>query len=212
MVVGSDSPTFVLYESNRAIWKAPDEDGFVFMTAVLTDEESDNLQSMADSLIEFDEHIGLTDWTDQPTQEIYFRLHNRLIRRSLYGSLRFPQGEMGVRQSAPEPFLELFDALVDFESANAESWTPDYLEVMIWPYEYAPDESIGWPEDWPDTEAPTTMRRGDSYSIYLPYSEERRLREFLGSRKPKGAVLINSRKWAAAVRTPLPHEIDFGEN
>jgi hypothetical protein len=102
--------------------------------------------------------------------------------------------------------------LADFDRTDAESWTPDYLEVMIWPYEYAPDESIEWPADWPNIDSPSTTRRGDSHSLYVPYSEQARLFDFLKSRKAKGAVLINDRKWSAAVRTPLPHEIDFGEN
>ena len=78
MVVGSDTPTFVLYESNRAIWKAGVEDGPVFLTTVLTDEESLGLQSMAGALLALDEYLDLSDWTDQPSQEIYFRSSGEL--------------------------------------------------------------------------------------------------------------------------------------
>jgi len=216
MVVGSDSPTFVLYDSNRAIWRANGEDGPEFRTDVLTDEEANDLQSMADALLNLDEYISLSDWTDQPTQEIYFWSSNGLAQRTLYGSLRSSQGttqgESKVRQVAPEPFLNLFDALANFNRTNAESWTPEYVEVMIWPYDYAPDESIEWPADWPDIYSPTTIRRGDSYSLYVPYSEKPKLTEFLKSRNAKGAVLISEHKWAAAIRTPLPHEVDFGKN
>jgi hypothetical protein len=48
-------------------------------------------------------------------------------------------------------------------------WLPRHVEVMFWPYEYAPDEAIIWPRDWPGLRSKGTKTRGEgSYSVYLP--------------------------------------------
>jgi hypothetical protein len=80
---------------------------------------------------------------------------------------------------------------------------------MIWAYDYAPEKSIVWPEKWPDINSNSTRKRGDSYSIYLPYSEKGNYKEFIATRSEKGAVEINGKKWAVSTRIPFPHEIAF---
>ena len=103
--------------------------------------------------------------------------------------------------------IEVYDYLTSFSHKGAVPWTPAYLEVMIWPYEHAVDKPAVWHKNWPDTQSSSTIKRGDSYSIFLPYSEKREFLEFMKTRKAKGAVLINGKKWAIATRIPFPHEI-----
>jgi hypothetical protein len=77
---------------------------------------------------------------------------------------------------------------------------------MIWAYDYAPDVSIHWPKDWPGIDSPSTLKRRDAYSIFLPGAEIPRLRDFLKTQKEKGAVEIGGKKWAVSVRNAFPSE------
>ena len=121
---------------------------------------------------------------------------------SVYGSLDDRQ----VTSRLPAPVAEAFSTIRAFESARSEPWLPAQIEVMIWPYEYAPEPSIHWNEEWPDLSAPSTIQRGNSYSLFLPSSELGTLESFLDQRNSKGAIQINGRKWAASYRIPFPRE------
>ncbi|MBN2353572.1 MAG: hypothetical protein JXD23_13445 [Spirochaetales bacterium] len=84
---------------------------------------------------------------------------------------------------------------------KGEVWRPQYIEVMAWPYDYAPEESVFWPKDWPDLNSPYTVKRHeDSYSIYLEYDLLDDLVILLRSEKPKGAVVMNGKKFAVDYR------------
>jgi hypothetical protein len=77
---------------------------------------------------------------------------------------------------------------------------------MIWPYDYAPEPSIAWPKRWPGLDAPTTLKRAESFSLFVPSAEFESLHAFLAGRQEKGAVEIGGKKWAASLRLPFPHE------
>lgn len=59
---------------------------------------------------------------------------------------------------------------------------------------------------WPDLSSPTTRKRGESYSIFVPSSELSNLRPFLATGMEGGAVEIGGKKWSASIRMPFPHE------
>ncbi|MBO9622650.1 MAG: hypothetical protein J7500_08050 [Sphingomonas sp.] len=142
------------------------------------------------------------DATDQPGNDLLIYDRDTPFYISVYGSLE----NQSVRLKLPEAVVVSFDRLIKFSSSNARAWLPSVVEVMVWPYEYAPDRSIFWPERWPGLKAPTTRKDGDSYSIFLPSSELPALKAFLATRKEKGAVEIDGHKWAASIRLPFPHE------
>ena len=77
---------------------------------------------------------------------------------------------------------------------------------MIWPYEYAPEASIVWPKNWPGLHDVSTVKRGDSYSIFVPSADYAAVRHFLDTEKEKGAVEIGGKKWAVSIRMPFPGE------
>ena len=90
--------------------------------------------------------------------------------------------------------------------SDSQEWTPHYLEVMVWPYEYAPDTSIVWPKDWPGLNSKRSFKREDSYSIFLDGSVLPELQKFLRKEKEKGAVEIDGKKWAVSFRSVFPSE------
>lgn len=205
MVVGSDSPVFVLYESGAVIYRDEKEGEQGGYKAVQLENGSveNFMRNQLEPLKELKDDYTLTNWTDQTTQEFFFSENEKSRKIFVYGSLK----NEDVREKAPEPLLTLYDSLASFKREDVENWTPEYYEVMIWPYEYAPDESAIWPEKWPDINSGSTQKRRDSYSIYLPFEEREALIDFMGTIKEKGAVLMNDKKWALSVRTPFPHEL-----
>lgn len=201
MVVGSDSPTFILYEDGTAIFWDAKQKQYQYTqldnTGVVKEMgELGNLGSL-------ESDYSLSNWTDQPTQVISFKLGNDVKTISIYGNLR---KQKEVREKAPTLLLSKFDQFIHYSKSEAKIWKPEYLEVMIWPYEYAPEKSIIWPEKWPDINSGSARKRGDSYSIYLPYDEYENFKAFIATRNEKGAVEINGKKWAVSTRIPFPHE------
>ena len=205
MVAGSDSPVFALYESGAVIYRDEKEgEQGGYKTVQLENSSVENfVRNQLESLKELKDDYTLTNWTDQTTQEFFFSENGKSRKIYVYGSLK----DEDVREKAPESLVILYDSLTSFKHEGAENWTPEFFEVMIWPYEYAPDQSAIWPEKWPDINSGSTQKRRDAYSLYLPFEEREALIDFMGTIQEKGAVLMNDKKWAISVRTPFPHEL-----
>lgn len=199
MILGSESPRFALYSDGQVIYRT--QDGF--RSVRLNDAElrsiKDSLSAAYSSAISGEYHV--VNATDQPDNNLLL-YGNRPVFLSVYGSLDDEQ----VVSRLPTVVAEAFETIRSFKSARSKPWMPAQIEVMIWPYEYAPESSIRWNEDWPGLSAPSTRRRGDSYSLFLPSSELEALNNFLARRNPKGAVEIEGRKWSASYRIPFPQE------
>lgn len=201
MVVGSDSPKFALYEDGMIIQRT--DTGY--SKARLTEAELTQFleQLELDAIHRFYGRYVTSDWTDQPEQALLVYRGEKPTFVSVYGSLNEPE----VRAKVPREIVTAYDRLSAFSHSRSEAWFPEYVEVMIWPYEYAPGPSIHWPEGWPGLSDPKTERRGeDSFSIFIPSAQLAELRSFLKRRSDKGAIEIDGRKWAASTRFPFPHE------
>jgi hypothetical protein len=105
----------------------------------------------------------------------------------------------------PNEFDQAYKVLTGLHPKNSIAWIPTWAEVMIWPYEYAPDESLPWPKGWPELGSKFAVQAGDdSYSLILPGSEIDKLERFLAARREKQAILISGKKWAVAWRPITP--------
>lgn len=198
-VLGSESPRFALYSDGQAIYRT--EDGF--RSVRLSQEELSaikNSLSAVDSS-RFSGNYRVAEATDQPDNNLLL-YRSQPVFLSVYGSLDDEQ----FTSRLPSAVAEAFDTIRTFDSARSKPWNPAQIEVMIRPYEHAPEPSIHWNEGWPDLSAPSTVQRGDSYSLFLPSSELQALKHFLARRNPKGAVELDGRKWAASYRIPFPRE------
>ncbi len=72
----------------------------------------------------------------------------------------------------PAPMTAAYEKLVKFDYPGAKDWLPEEVEVMVWPYEYAPEASIIWPKDWPSFDSSHAVKRGEkSFSIFLPAAD-----------------------------------------
>jgi hypothetical protein len=106
----------------------------------------------------------------------------------------------------PEVIWDLYGYLSQADFTESRPWHSPYLEVMLWPYDYAPETSLPWPKDWPDLDSPRAFPRGNGYSIFLDGSQEHALIDFLAKRSPNGAVEISGKKWTVAWRPVFPSE------
>lgn len=195
MVIGSDSPSFVMYSDGQVIYRS--ETGY--RTVTLSPERQAEIIAEMQFGDAMSKYAG-SKATDQSTSIIILLNEGKVQGASVYGSLRRSE----VRSKVPPNIVAAYDKLHGFQDPNAIEWLPEKIEVMIWPYEYAPEASIHWPRDWPAIDDSGTVQRGDSYSIFLPSAHFDELKAFVRTRNEKGAVEIGKRKWALSWRLPLP--------
>lgn len=206
-VIGSDSPSFALYDNRRVIFKhiTPDNKA-EYRYVDLPEADYESLLSafeLNENLAELENDYDLTTSTDETTQQIYLKLSNGIKAFRIFGSLKQEED----RAKAPQEIVALFDRIVAFEASHSQKWLPDKIEVMLWPYEYAPEPSILWPTKWPDLmHAETKKREHGAYSIYIASEHLDEVKTFLSSRREKGAIEVNGKKWAASIRLPFPQE------
>jgi hypothetical protein len=200
MAIGSDSPTFALYDNGEVIYR----DASGYKSVNLSAAERDALVNSLEikSLPRTSSRYVASDATDQPTQRLFLFTNTNPILLSVYGSIN----QAKVSKEVPTSLLSAYEILLSFRSLRAKSWLPERVEVMIWPYEYAPDKSIIWPKEWPGLDDPQTIKWKDGWSIFIPSSQYQKLLSFLATRREKGAVEIGGKKWAADVRLPFPSE------
>lgn len=200
MVIGSDSPTFALYSDGTAIFRTK---AGLQSTKLDQTQQTDLVRAFDNpDLAALAGGYDAANATDQPENQLLVYGNKVPFYISVYGSL----DDESVRAKLPTAITEAFDKLRSFQASNARAWLPDQVEVMVSPYEYAPDRSIVWPQRWPHLNDPATRKRGDSYSIFIPSAELPALKAFLASGKEKAAIEIDGKKFAASVRLPFPHE------
>ncbi|MEQ1780271.1 MAG: hypothetical protein ABMA14_02845 [Hyphomonadaceae bacterium] len=200
MVMGSDSPRFALYDDGLLIFRTGASYKQTRLAAAQVKAIRDSVRVGALSC-----HIGfyeVSHSTDQPTETIFVGRGGGLAQISVYGSLK---GEEA-RKKIPGPVVEAYDRLSAYSNANAQDWLPANIEVMAWPYEYAPEPSIVWPKKWPGLRSPEAVSRGDGYSLFVPSADYNELVAFLKTQREKGAVEIEGKKWAVSLRLPFPQE------
>ena len=201
MVIGSDSPSFAMYEDGTVIYGT--EAGYKTAKLDGTNRDAFLSQLKIEELSSASGGYQASDWTDQPTTALLVYRKERPFYISVYGSLK----DKEVRSRVPDVILAAADKLHAFRAAGESDWLPDKIEVMVWPYDYAPEASINWPSHWPGLKAPDTKQRGeDSYSIFIPSNELDELKAFLKTRQAKGAVEIDGKKWSVSYRLPFSHE------
>jgi hypothetical protein len=107
---------------------------------------------------------------------------------------------------APTEFVRVQTVLSGLSYPTATPWVPEYFEIIIWPYEYAPKQRV-WPDTFPDLKDKRTIRRKrDGYSLFIEGSRKDELVDFFSRSKEKEAVVIDGKKWAVAVRPVFPSE------
>jgi hypothetical protein len=215
---GFDAPLFLAYSNGTVIFQRAREkahrSGYgtvqyagTGLDSVLAGLGMDSALFHLDTL--YDYAPGVTD------QHSFFLLIPRdtgfrLIR------VRAGWGEHGkLRADVPASFARLYYGMRGFSPVGATLWSPDSIQVAIWPYEYAPDgPPLAWPANWPSLKDPRWERHDDQFvnevwTIHLPFKDAGALDSIFALQKEKQAIGMGGRKWAMTYRWVFPDEEDW---
>lgn len=213
LTIGADMPLLALYDDGQVISRTRAPDTTTYLHTQLSDAE---LRAIKQQLVSFGDYSQLkrvydltVPATDQPHTMIYLHLEGKTFtttvdglslsetKRPAYSLFQHPD-------RLPTLLKDLYGYLIGLDFPEAQPWRPASIEVRIWPYDYAPDASMHWPEDWPGLDSPSTLKRGDSYLIFLPGAALPKLRALLRTRKARGAVEIDKKKMGRVVQVHFP--------
>ena len=206
MVIGSDVPTFALYENGQIIYKKVIKKKWKYFEVSTDSEKTQKIIKsfgITDSLMNQPDYIEASSWTDQPTNILLLNFEN-LRQISVYGNLDDKRNES--RKKTPKDFLTVYDNIKKFKDKNAKEWIPEHIEIMLTDYNHSPEKPKEWPENWPNLESESTVKRSESlYSLYLPKEHFDHFINIISDLKEKQAVEINGKKFSVSYRFPYPN-------
>jgi hypothetical protein len=217
-VINADTPRVAVYENGDVIFAKWVNDRLIYHYVSLDKDGLEKVHGRIKPVLELQELKPRYDVrpnvTDQPEAMFYFRDGDREIATSVYGLMaartklpaytELPNGSKPT--IPPDELLKLHKWLCNIDYPNSKEWIPKYVEVILWDYSYAPEASIHWPKEWPSLNSERTQKRGNSYSIFMDGSFHTNVREFLATRKGRGAVEIEGKKMSASYRFTFPGE------
>lgn len=218
LVANAESPMFAIYDDGTEICENTDpEQEATFVQRKISDPQKEVETLLGFDPLKMDKFYELSSSFDENTTVIWTpqkRIH-------IYGDWRKPPAvseddklakkidarERQMWKTLPSGIRSFLSRVERERNKPGESWLPDNIELIFWPYEYAPEESIVWPAEWPDLNSESTRKRGkDSYRVILPVKLFGDAKRFLSTRNRRGAVLINGKKMAVFGRFPFPSE------
>lgn len=206
MVIGSDSPSFALYENGQLIFKKKQGNTAKYFEVKKEKAELQNLMSslgISVALAKLPKYINASNATDQPTTTIFLNTDS-LQEISVYGRISSKKSE--ARKETPAVFLTAYDSIINFNEASATEWLPENIEILAYTYANSKEEPLSWKKEWNDIHSKTTIKRDEGlYSLYLDKKYFKDFIKFLKSLRQKQAVLINGKKYALSYRFPFPN-------
>jgi hypothetical protein len=214
MVMGADTPRIAVYEDSTIVFLKRTKSSASYHYNKLSDIELSDFKKHLNPVLQRKDTKRFYNLrpnvTDQAQSMFYVRDGEREFVTRVYGlyvsGTKPPSYSTREKNMVPEELFELHRYLSSVEYSDSTEWIPKYLEVMIWPYDYAPERSIIWPKEWPGLDSERSKKRGDSYSIFLDGKMLPELQKFLRTKKERGAVEIGGKKWAISYRGIFPGE------
>jgi len=213
-VIGSDVPSVALYSDGLLVYRDTTITNNLPFRAIRLRERE--LRTLCESIGPTEDfrklhpYFALANAFDLPSTKIYLSDGKTHKMVSVYGS-HIRNGHLEVCSSdtnvvAPNEFIRVQTILTGLSYHDAQPWIPEYFEIMIWPYNYAPSKR-DWPAAFPDLKDRLTVRRKKgAYSLFIQGSRKAELAEFFSKSAEKEAVVIDSKKWAVSVRPVFPRE------
>ena len=206
MVIGSDVPSFALYENGQIIYKKTSDNNTEYYEVQNNREKTQQIIKsfgITDSLMKQKDFISASNWTDQPTNILILNF-DTLRQISVYGNLREKNSED--RKNTPKNYLTVYDNILEFNDKSAKKWLPETFEVMATDFSYSKEQPLNWKIEWNDLNSSSTVKRSeDLYSIYLDKKYYNDFIELLKNIKQKQAVEINGKKFSLSYRLPFPN-------
>lgn len=198
-VIGSDSPSFALYDNGLVVYRQAD--GFYYSTMLEVPPDGDLLGQfgVGADYMALGEYYDTVAKTDQPSIGMHVWRDGALKTVWVYGDVRV---DPEARAETPPAFLSVFDRVVEFADETATPWLPDQLEIMLWPYETS--DAADWPSEWSSLSGESTIvRYADQYSVFIPSSF---FDDYMALHEEADAVRLAGATWAFALRFPFPAE------
>jgi len=205
MVVGSDSPSFALYDNGTVIFRNKKGE---LLSAKMGPDEIKKL-TPDEAFFKLENRYDATRWTDQPMNTVWTWQNGQKKGVTVYGDLR---EDKEARAGAPKEFLALYDRLIAYNNPGGSKWMSEKIEVMVWPFEYSKDTPIPWPKGWPDLNDPAARHGADLHAIPLDSKHYNDLINLIKKMKPTQAILMGGKKWAISFRIPFPKEALWMKN
>jgi hypothetical protein len=205
-VTGYETPAFAFYTDGTVIYSKQESIEKINYFSVKLD--STQLSTLVNELNlselqTLEEFYNVSsDPADQQNNILFFYKGDSLKASRVYGDL---VNDMGARELTPKSFLRVYDKITNIDLENSKIWMPQYIELVITPYESTKDPK-DWPDDFPDLESPNTVRHGDLYSLYIDISKYEKFKILQNDRKKGHGFLISDKKWKVTVRYPFPEE------
>ena len=207
MVMGSDIPSFALYENGQIIYKQVENKQLKIYEVTLGKSELEYViksLDITDGIYKLPQYIEVSSWTDQPSNELILNIDSiKMI--SVYGNIATKDED---RKATPKQFLTVYDNIKKYKSKSAKEWLPNKIEVIFWDYAYAPNKRP-WLSGFPDLNSPATVKRGDDentmYSVYIDKKDFEEFKKYYLSMGEKQAVEINGKMMAIDYRLPFPN-------
>jgi len=204
-------PIFALYDDGMVIYFKGSPHNGKYMVAKLTDDlmskllDKVSLQKLESLETFYDSSGGGDDLSEHLM--VRQRPDGTYKRIVIYGPLGLVRTRHGAKFQLLPPILrEILEYLSTFDAWSPSVWIPDYIEVIIWPYDYFTEEDVIWPKDWPDLNDSRTLTRGDKHSLFIEKSKYKDLMSLLSSRRDGQGLRISGKAWAVTTRFPFPQE------
>lgn len=206
MAIGSDVPTFALYENGQIIYKKIVNNKWNYYEVTNDFETTQQIIKsfgITNSLMNGKEYFEVSNSTDQPTNILLLNF-DTLREISVYGNL--DKNNKEARKNTPKDFLKVFDNIKKFEDKNSKEWLADYIEILLTDYSHSPESPKKWPETWPNLNNELTVKRNDFlYSLYLPKEKFEDFIKLISDLKEKQAIEIDGKKFSVSYRLPFPN-------
>lgn len=213
MVIGADTPRVAVYDDGEVIIAKEQNQRLQYYQLTLDAPSLKTMRAQLSALLSINDlkhSYELVRATDQPEAKFYLSDKKRELVTSIYGLSNAANSLIvagdAKKAGIPSALLEFYKWLLGLDGSSGKVWTPNYVEVMLWDYSYAPQPSIKWPRDWPSLDSDRAVKRGEAYSIFLDGRLQPQLTAFLATRSEKGAVEISGKKMAADYRYTFPGE------
>ncbi len=139
----TEVPEFTLYDDGLVVFARGVGEEAVAMQARLSKEDTYALLDRVDAALgDLDENIELTTSTDAARASIGVTHNGRIYAVGVYG---FGSSD----SEAPAKFSEMRDLLQAWDHPDAEPWTPDELEIVLYRKEGAKSSARAWPQTLP---------------------------------------------------------------
>jgi hypothetical protein len=204
MVIGSDVPSFALYEKGQIIYRNFESGKLKFHEVTLTQKELQKvIQSfeISEDVYKLENLYTASTWTDQPDNILTLNL-TQPKTIIVYGRLTTNEE---IRKETPKEFLRIYDNIKKYRNQAEKEWLPEKIEIMFWDYKNAPAERT-WIKGFPDLNSPATVKSGNGiYSVFIGRNLYKEFVKYFSSMGNREAVLINGRKMAMSYRFPFPN-------